>query len=202
MAESTAAWRFGESPFHANGLVYQGLLEYQDAHVAGGSAAVRDALDGELRAFYEQTFFASMQYDALPIEPITQVAATVAGVSFGELVRANARFVAGRDIRGVYKLLLNVLSPETVALRLPKASMRYFDFGKATAEMIAPRHCRIHQFGIPRALSGWFIAAVDGFAQVALGNAGARQPKLTAVSPQPDPRHPGTVVLRVDLTWE
>ncbi len=192
----------GKSPFHTSGLVYQGAREFFDQEVPGGSSAVREGLNGELRIFFEQTFLASSMYDVLPMVPISHVAASLAKVSWGDLVRKNARFVAERDIRGVYKLLLNVLSPETVAMRLPKAAMRYFDFGKATAEMLGPGQCRLLQSGIPKAIAGWFIGAVDGFGTVALGKAGAKGVTLSAVLPQPDPRNPETVSIRFDFTWQ
>lgn len=194
----------GESPFHARGLVYLGAQSFYGANVPGGIDAVMRALpDGRLHSFFHQTFLASGWYDILPIVPISATAARVMGVPHRELIMANARTVARRDIPTIYKLLLKLSSPEAVVLRMPKASMRYFDFGESTAQMTQPRLCEAYQKGIPRELAGWFFHAAEGFTEVALGLAGAKDVKVQLDSTTIDGERKGapTVTLRLEMSW-
>src|SRR5262245_26983824 len=123
--------------FNCRGLVYLGARDYAAQHVPGGVEAVARHLRDELAEFWSQLFLANSMYDAFPIVAISETAARLSGLSHTEFVRNNAAWLAHRDVRGVYKLLLNVMSAEAVALRLPKAAIRYFDFGEARAKMLA-----------------------------------------------------------------
>jgi len=194
----------GESPFHARGLVYLGAQSYYEANVPGGIEAVMASLsDGRMQTFFSQTFLASSWYDILPIVQISAAAAKVSGVPHRELIIANARNVARRDIPTIYKLLLRLSSPEAVVMRMPKASMRYFDFGESSASMKQPMLCEAYQKGIPRELAGWFFHAAEGFTDVALGLAGAHDIKVRVDSPVVDGERKGavTVTLRLEMTW-
>jgi hypothetical protein len=194
----------GESPFHARGLVFLGAQSYYDANVPGGLDAVLGALPtGQLHAFFRQTFLASSWYDILPIVPISATAAKVIGIPHRDLIMANARNVARRDIPTIYKLLLRLSSPEAVVLRMPKASMRYFDFGESTSSMKEPRLCEAYQKGIPRELAGWFFHAAEGFTEVALGLAGAHDIKVRLDSTTVDGERKGapTVTLKLEMSW-
>src|SRR5262249_24363073 len=177
---------------------------YYEANVPGGIEAVLASLpEGRLQTFFSQTFLASSWYDVLPIVQISGAAAKVSKVPHRELIVANARTVARRDIPTIYKLLLRLSSPEAVVLRMPKASMRYFDFGESSASMKQPRVCEAYQKGIPRELAGWFFHAAEGFTEVALGLAGAKDIKVRVDSPVIDGERKGalTVTLRLEMTW-
>jgi hypothetical protein len=173
-------WPAGQSPFRGRGLLYQGARDYYDQAVPGGSRAIEAALPTDMGAFFRQMFTPSLMFDVLPIVPISAVAARLAGKPHLELVRDNARWLAERDIRGIHKLLLGVLSPSTVATRLPRAAMRYFDFGQAEAKMVDATRCSARQRALPAFMVDWFGAAVDGFVTVALTKAGARAPRVTS----------------------
>src|SRR6476659_1818654 len=112
-------WPAGQSPFRSRGLLYQGARDFYELAVPGGSRAVEAALPVDVAAFFRQMFTPSLMFDALPIVTVSAVAAKLAGKPHLEMVRDNARWLAERDIRGIHKLLLGVLSPATVAVRLP-----------------------------------------------------------------------------------
>ena len=169
----------GNAGFKTKGLVYLAAKEYYGKVVPGGLAAFEAALSPELRTFFLSNFIASGWWDVLPIVPLSAVAAKLCGISQRELVIANARHTAERDISGVYRLLLKVASPSLVAGRLPRISMQYFSFGESSGAQVAPGEFRAEQRGVPIALQDWLIWAVEGFAPVALSAAGAKSVSVT-----------------------
>jgi hypothetical protein len=198
----------GRSPFHAKGLVYGGAREYWERRVPGGLAGLRDALVGtgetDLVRFLDTPFLAGGWYDALPVVALSAVAARLAGVPHAQLVRDNAAWLAERDLRGVYKVILMVASAEMVAMRLGKLSMQYFDFGRTESVRLRERVVESRRFGIPAALAPWFIFAADGFVPVALKLAGASSVRLRHGSPQPDGLLHGVpaVQIRFEIHWD
>lgn len=191
----------GQSPFRARGLLYQGARDFYETIVPGGAAAVRGMLDPELGAFFAQMFTPSLLFDALPIVAISAGVARALKQPHYDLVRQNARWLAERDIRGVHRLLLGVLSPSTVAQRLPRAALRYFDFGKAEAAMVGDKTCDARQYEIPAYLAAWFVAAVEGFVPVALQKAGGKMPRVrsTGASAAKAPETP--ITLGFEFSW-
>ncbi len=169
-------------PFRASGLVFDGARAFIAVRVPGGSDAFAASLPPRLARFWSQIFIASGRYDVLPIVALSAHAASLCGIPHAQFITENARWMADRDVHGVYRLLLKVLSPSTVAMRLPKASMRYFDFGNATADQISHDTCRSTQAGIPVAMVDWFVAASIGFCDVALRIAGAKSVSVREVS--------------------
>jgi hypothetical protein len=197
----------GASPFHAKGLVYGGAREYWDQRVPGGVAAVAHAVaatgDANLAGFLATKFVPSGLYDVLPIAPLSAVAARLSGVPHAQLVRDNAAWLAERDLRGVYRVILAVASIESVAMRLGKLSMQYFDFGRAETVPVREKVVESRRFGIPAVLAPWFIFAADGFVPVALKLAGAKSVRLRHGSPAPDGSAHGVplVQIRFEIAW-
>ena len=207
-ADRTKGFSPGKSPFHAKGLVYSGAREYWQQRVPGGIDAVRAALvatgDAELAGFLDTRFVASSWYDALPIVPLSAVAARLGGVPHAQLVRDNAAWLAERDLHGVYRVILMVASIEMVAMRLGKLSMQYFDFGRTETIRVRERVVESRRHGIPAALAPWFIFAADGFVPVALKLAGAKSVTLRHGSPQPEGLALGApaVQIRFEIQWD
>lgn len=192
-----------DAPFRASGLVYDGARAFIALRVPGGVDAFAASLPPKLAAFWRQIFLASGRYDALPIVELSAHAAKLCGLTHAQFVTENARWLADRDVHGVYRLLLKVLSPATVVMRLPKASMRYFEFGTASSELVAPDTCRSTQSGIPVAMLDWFVAASVGFCDVALKLAGAKDVKVREVSRVGDGVIGGkrTSTLTLEIKW-
>jgi hypothetical protein len=118
-------------------------------------------------------------------------------------VRENAVWVAQRDLRGAYKIILAVASIEAVATRLGGLSMRYFDFGSAETRKTGPHEIESNRVGIPAALGAWFTWCAEGFIPVALKLAGAKSVDVHASSPRPDGVAHGvpTVRLTFRIAW-
>lgn len=179
------------SPFQTKGLVYQGAKDFYSSRVPGGLEAVFSQIDlAELRAFFQQPFNANDRYDVMPIIPISAAAARTAGISHELLVTENARWLAQRDVNGVFRLFLKLTSPRMVASMLPKASMQYFHFGSARGLLVGEHQLDAYQSGIPILMAPWMVWVVRGFAPVALELAGAQQISVTQPNP---PETEGTV---------
>jgi hypothetical protein len=80
------------------------------------------------------------------------------------------------------RILLKVGSPARIAMRLPKASTQYFNFGDATSSMSGDRSMTATQRGVPEELALWMIWVVEGFAPVVLETAGARDVHVSVKS--------------------
>jgi len=192
------------SGFNSRGVVYLGARDYYDKRLPGGSEAVRAALPPEVAQFWDQIFLATTMYDALPIVEISRVAAEIVGVPHEEMARRNAEWLAERDIRGVYKMLLSAASPELVAVRLPRAASRYFDFGESSAKMVGGSVCRAEQRAMPQVMSSWFTACVNGFVPKALSMAGAQNPAVKVLGVTRDGEAHGmtTVTVSYEFAWQ
>jgi len=164
----------GSSPFHLKGIGYRGHVEYENAFIPGGASAVNAAYRNRALAyFFEQPFLAASWYDALPIVSAWQVCARLCNQPPIEFLKARAKHQARQDIHGVYRLILKLASAETVALRVPRAVGKYFDFGTTDAHVVRPGVVRFEQTGMPLLMAQWFTIVGEAFVQVALEIAGA-----------------------------
>jgi hypothetical protein len=207
MVPAFPAFAPGASPFHAKGLVFTGARDFYDATVPGGMAALLKGIestgDTPLAEFLRKPFLASGWYDILPILAMSATAARLRQMQHAQLVRENAAWLAERDLRGVYRMVLAILSIEAVATRLGKLSMQYFDFGSAETRKIGDRTVESVRSGIPAQLASWFIFAADGFVPVALRMAGAKTVSIRHGHPRPDAAVQGcpAVQIRFELEW-
>jgi hypothetical protein len=193
-----------EAPFRAKGLVFLGARDYYAAHVTGGSDAVRAHLEPNVATFFNQNFLTGGWYDAMPILPISLAAARASGKPFPKLVRENAEWVAKRDLRGIYKIIVAMASIETVAERLPDLSLRYLNFGRAEGKMVGDKLFESQRFGIPAPLADWFVWATNGFVPVALGSAGATNVRIRVAPHAADGHAHGVTLVRTkfEISWD
>jgi hypothetical protein len=190
--------------FRAKGLVFLGARQFYGEHVEGGCDAVRAHLDPELAAFFDQTFFSGAWYDVMPLLPISMAAARAARMPHSRMVRENAQWVAKRDLRGIYRLVVAVASVEMVVERLPGLSLRYFDFGHADGRMVGDKSFESTRSGIPAPLADWFAVATLGFVPYALGLAGAKDVRVHASPHAPDGHGHGMALVKTkfEISWE
>lgn len=164
----------GQSPFRCKGIIYLGTREFfakqgPDAF----DRLVASIADPELRAFFTQPFLSACWYDVLPVATLIELEARSLGLNLVEYLRQRTTFQADRDIRGVYRFLLAVASPNMVAPRLAKLLSQVFDFGTASAVCVGDGRWRYRFTGWPRSLHVWFRTALDIYARHALTLAGA-----------------------------
>jgi hypothetical protein len=200
----THSFRPGESPFHVRGSTYHGMREFVERRVTGGLDAVLPHLpDDEHRSFAAQIFLPTSQYDALPIRPISEAIAAAQGLPYYESVRSRGSLVAQRDLGGLYRILLKVVSPELVAERLQRVSLRYFDFGAVEVVDTSKGRSETRMKGIPLPIAMWIGPMITGYATEALKAAGASAPRVRVDAPVRDGERSGveTVMLGIHLSW-
>jgi hypothetical protein len=197
------------APFRTKGLVFQGACDFYDRFIPGGTRAViasaarsNPSLPGLERSL-SQSFVAGGWYDVLPILPMSRAAAFLGGLTHLRLLRDNAAWLARRDLHGVYKVVLQLASVEMVAMRLPRLSMRYFDFGSSSGKMSGPKQMTSQRTGIPRSMGDWFVHCTEGFVPVALTLAGAQDVRVRCVTAPTPARRGGQelVDITVELSW-
>ena len=175
----------GESPFHVKGGIYLATQTYFAKHVDGGMASLlAEIQDARLRAFIEQTLLASGWYDVLPVAPLIDAEARAARQPLNTYLRERARFQAKVDLGGVYKFILWLASPDSVALRLPRMLTQLFDFGRIEILHKEPRFVRAELSGFPALLSVWYVNAFDVYCEAALKAAGAGLVGVSASTPK------------------
>lgn len=195
------------SLFRTKGLVYQGATEFWEKFVPGGVAAVRGALAAatqtDTERFLGTHFVPGGWYPVMHILPSAVAAARLRGLPVAQHVRENATWVAERDLRGVYRILLTLSSVEAVATRLGALSMRYFDFGGAETRKTRGHLVESERVGIPAPLASWFMWCAEGFVPVALKMAGAKTVEVRTGPPRPDGSRYGvpTVRMSFELIW-
>jgi hypothetical protein len=197
------------APFRTKGLVFQGACDFYDQFSPGGARAViasaaksNPALPG-LQRFLSQSFVPGGWYDVLPLVPMSRAAALLGGLRHPRLVRDSAAWLAHRDLHGVYKVVLQLASVEMVAMRLPRLSMRYFDFGSSSGKMSGPKQMTSVRAGIPCSMADWFTYCTEGFVPVALTLAGAKDVRVKCVTVPTAARRGGQelVDVGVELSW-
>src|SRR5215471_2976045 len=191
----------GQSPFRAKGVTWIGRQEYDARHVPGGGAAVVNALiDPEMRAFAQQPLLASSWYDVFPLFRLTQVAAKLCSVPHVKYLRDRAAWQAARDVRGIYKLLLRLTSPEKLAQRLVQVSSQYANFYRLENCVVSEGRMELDVTGLPRMLLDWYRAFANSFTDRLMLHAGALDMKIVLGPIEPDGQKAGVPLVRYHVT--
>jgi hypothetical protein len=192
------------APFNAKGLVYLGARDFYAERVPGGWEAVVAKLGPDVAQFFEQQFLTGGWYDVMPILTISRAAAGLAETPWPRLARQNAVWLAERDLRGIYRLVVSIASVERIVERLPELSLRYFDFGDAAGKMVDEKTFEADRYGIPEPLVEWFSIVTSGFVPVALGIAGAKNVRVRTLGHDPDGEAHGIPLIRsrYHITWD
>jgi len=195
----------GTSPFHVKGNGYRGQIDYIQAHVPGGLAAVLEQVPGkELAAYLGQPFLAGSWYDLFPFVALQKAAGLTLGISGLEFATRFSRFQAQRDISGLYRLLLKLASPEMVMARLPKVAGQYYDFIEVTVSEVEKGVFESRISGAPAVAAGMYRVSSTAFVQEALTAAGAKGVNVQWVGATPAPDRHGVkiVTLTRRVSWQ
>jgi hypothetical protein len=193
--------------FRTKGLVHSGAVDFWNERVPGGAEAVRTALvdsgHEHVAHFYETRFVPGGWYPVLAVLTSAVAAARLRRKAVGDHVRENSAWLAERDLRGVYRVILSIASVEAVASRLGGLSMRYFDFGSVKMHPSQRGVVESDRVGIPAPLGPWFNWCAEGFVPVALKMAGAKSVDVRSSQPVVDGTAHGmaTVRLHYEIRW-
>jgi hypothetical protein len=165
---------FGKSPFHIKGQFYLQALRALER-------VPNVRLSPELRAFTAQKFLASGWYDVLPFPWLEMAQAEALGKDVREVTREQAHRAAQHALRGVYRLFVPLLLPQSIAMRTLGERMcsgigQFYDF--APAKMIDPsdsHNLTIERIGVPMCIAEWYAINASNFMEVGLGLAGVKK---------------------------
>jgi hypothetical protein len=167
----------GDAPFKIKGVAYKGHLEYTDRFVPGGVEAMKQQFrDPKLTRFFEQPFLAASMYDVFPLAQAGVACADLTKLSFAQFLRIRSRVQAETDIKGVYKFLMNLVSGEAIAKRIPKIIGTYFDFVETEIASHGPNEVEGFQRGLPDILAPWYSLTASTYLETALTLAGKTAP--------------------------
>jgi len=198
-------FRPGESPFRVKGVAYRGHLEYVSEHVPGGvDEMLRGFRDPALPGFFAQKFLPSTYYDIIPLIVAGYVCARQSRKSFSEFVRIRSRYQAERDVGGIYRVLLKLISPMHVIERLSALQEQYFDFAAGSVELVGERHALLQRPQLPAMLAGWTATVLETYVDVLLTRAGAKSVLARPRSLLPDGQVRGVAAVKwqCDITWQ
>lgn len=167
----------GDSPFRIKGIAFRETLD-QIAKEPDGLARVRAQLPrDDLRRFFEQPFVVGGWYDVFAMTQLDGAAARVFGMTYEAWLRESTRKQVGTSLAGIYRSMVKLLSPATLAWGLPRLSSTYFDFGNVATKRSSPESVRMSVEEVPTVLVPWFQLACTEFTVEALrvtGNPDAR----------------------------
>ncbi len=171
-------FKVGESPFRIKGVAYRGHLDYCERTIEGGHAAVLSALHNpDVTRFFDQPFMAGGRYDIFPLMFAGFGAAKAAKTPLSSFLRERARYQVAEDVRGVYRMLLMLVSPDFIAKRMPPLIAQYLDFGSASTIVMKGEVVGV-QHGMPLPLVGWYVDVTETYIEELLRRAGAEEPQV------------------------
>lgn len=149
----------GASRYRVKGLAYLGHLDYCERFLPGD------------------------WYDIFPLAAAGFTCADLLGTSFEAFIRQRAAFQAQEDVKGVYRVFFLILSTRSIATKLPRLLFQYFSFGDIAIVRSEPRRVVAERHGIPARLLQWQNLAAQGYLEVILKLAGAKEPEIAFGEP-------------------
>jgi hypothetical protein len=193
----------GTSPFRVAGVVYKGLIAFVDANVTGGFDAVRRDLPPQVAEYLDGPRDLFAKYDAIPLPFVNLAIARRRGLRFDEQLRDSNRWSEAQN-GALYRAVLAVLSAQSVALALPRATAIAQHFGRTSTRVMGGRSVSGSRSGVPRTLVRWTGFASAHYLEGALTRAGAREPQIEYGTPTLDGEVSGepTYALPFSVTWQ
>lgn len=190
--------------FRIKGISYKHAVEYYEANVPGGMAALKAGLSDSSTAFFDQPFTSSGWYDIAPMRDIDVIAARITGQPFDRFVKEIARWTARREFLGVYKLFLKMLRPATIAQWVPRLGAQYYDFGSVSLVESTPKSVVFRMSGMPAEFADWLQWGANEYVRVALELNGCSGIQLNNEALSPDGDKGGVPLVRRDVIvrWE
>jgi hypothetical protein len=198
-------FRPGESPFKIKGVAYRGHLEYVSEFVDGGvDEMLRGFRDPALVEFFQQKFLPSTFYDIIPLIVAGYVCARQTRKSFSEFVRIRSRYQAERDVGGVYRVLIKLVSPMHVIERLSALQSQYLSFAEGGVEVLGDKHVLFTRPKLPHLLAHWTGNVLEAYVDVLLTRAGARNVLARPLPLLADGQVHGVAAVKwqCDVTWQ
>lgn len=203
LANESFPFPIGQSPFRIKGSGYLLHMQYVDEHLPGGRTAMLNAIRTlELRAFFEQTFFAGHFVDIYPLVSVGYLCADLQGVTFERFIRLRSRHQAEGDLKLFRKLILRLASPELLASRIPTLTANYFDFANAEINEKKTGAVTATMHGIPKEIAPWMTYVCEETVRFMLEYNGVKNLRLqTTFEREKESQAQEIVGLRSTIQW-
>ena len=188
--------------FNMKGNAWRGIQEYVTREI--GLERVMERLRPETRAFFAQTFIASIWYDVRPVTEVTQAAADLIEQPHAALCRAIGTYIYERDMTGIYRAILKFATPDLMVKALPLATTRYFDFVKLETTRVGPKAYDVLIMGVPADNAMTYANVTSIFIERAIAGSGGKNVSARCLAPTPGPAISGLPTARIvrQLRWE
>jgi len=197
-------YRYGTAPWHQRGHVFNSDMAFAERTIPGGVAAVlKRAGDADLERFFKQKFAATAFYDALPGQYFGLAVARAGGMTHDTYLRRVATCHAEEALSGFSGIVLRVLTPDKLAVWLPRIAAVYNDFGTVRTTTVAPRHVRGHRTGVPQFLVGSVARSAMYFLEDILRQAGVKDPVVHGLAPEREGVTSGVTIWSIgfEIRW-
>jgi hypothetical protein len=195
----------GASAFRVKGHGLRARRAVYDRLIPGGRQAVLAAIDdAKVRAYLSGPILASGWYDLFAHAELDLAAADLRKMPAWDSVASASALQAQADARGIYAVLLKVVSPHMLVRKLGAISSQYFDHGSVEVERLEDKAARLTRSGIANQLYWWWGGILDGYVSALFKLAGARNTTAYCGALKTDaPSDPlGLGSFAVDIRWE
>ena len=195
----------GQNPFRVKGHGLRARLAVYDRIVPGGRQAVLDAIDDPgVREYLSGPILAASWYDLFAHAYLDVVAAELRKMPATDSVASASALQAEADAKGIYSVLLKLVSPHLLVRKLGAISSQYFDHVKIVVERIDGHTARMTTDGIANQLYWWWGGILHGYVQALFDISGAKNTEAYAgplkTSAPDDPLGIGSFA--VEVRWE
>jgi hypothetical protein len=165
---------------------------------------LRGFRDPALGEFFQQKFLPSTFYDIIPLIVAGYICARQTRKSFSEFVRIRSRYQAERDVGGIYRVLIKLVSPMHVIERLSALQSQYLSFAEGGVEVLGDKHVLFTRPKLPHMLAHWTGNVLEAYVDVLLTRAGARNVLARPLPLVVDGQLHGVAAVKwqCDLTWQ
>jgi hypothetical protein len=195
----------GQNPFRVKGHGLRARMDLYDRIVPGGRQAVLRAIDDrDVREYLSGPILAGSWYDLFAHAYLDVAAADLRKMAATESVASASARQAAADAKGIYALLLKLVSPHMLVRKLGAISSQYFDHGSITVERVDTHTARMTRHGISNQLYWWWGGILHGYVTALFEIAGAKNTEVYAGPLVTDaPKDPlGLGSFAVEVRWE
>ena len=195
----------GQNPFRVKGHGLRARMAVYDRIVPGGRQAVLEAIeDSSVRAYLSGPILAASWYDLFAHAYLDVVAADLRKMPATDSVASASSLQAAADARGIYSVLLKLVSPHLLVKKLGAISAQYFDHATIAVERVDAHTARMTTTGIANQLHWWWNGILHGYVHALFEISGAKNTQVYGGPLKTDaPNDPlGLGSFAVEVRWD
>lgn len=192
-----------KSPYKIKGNAYRRAIERFQRDLGGLEKVLELANNATLTGFYAQPFMASSWYDVFPLPLIHQAGALLMNQPYDEYIEERSRETFEKDVRGIYRMVLKVMSPQTVVSRLARIQSQYFSFAETTCKEAGKNAAQLKSVGFPAMIARFYVPVLRAYTSGAVQSSGGQDVRVQATTGTESPGPHGVPLTDVtlDVSW-